>query len=702
MLVKRLLLVPMLLLTAWMVMALFVVNQANVAGKVEQLTLGSIGEPDDLNPIISSTTSAAEIEGFVFNGLLKYDEDINVVGDLARSYRLTQDSTAFFASGDQAAAALEKLNAAKASWAAMKLHSVRQEGPRLILHFEDPAGIAAGTGYEEALFSILDRSEFLPVAAMTVSFDPQAEGAEGKTIRRRLRELAAGIPGVRIHEMTAIGESLLGISAVGDSARLKERLVSALEDVKAEVLNCLDQALLNEPIITFEIRPNVRWQDDQPLTAGDAAFTYACLIDPQYRSPRASDYWPVKSVSAPDDLTFVVRYRYPFSECLSSWMMSLLPRHILQGRSSQWWADHYNSRPVGTGPYRVVEWKRNEFLRLTANPGYFEGPPNLPGVVYRILPDPFVNQIAFDAREFDVNGLRPYQVKRYERDHDFRTFRRWGLGYDYVGWNLQRPLFADRRVRLALAHAVDVDRIVKYIYRGYARPANGPFPFQMWYANKDLKPFAYDPQRAREMLAEAGWRDTDGDGVLDRDGRKFEFTAITNNGNTVRAAIQMLLQDDLKKIGVKVNTASYEWAVFIKNYVDTRQYDACILGWSLGYSYDQFQIWHSSQVEPPGLNFVSYRSRQADELLQDIRTTFDRKEIARLCARLQEVIYNDQPYLFLCFSEGTTALYRGKYVVRRPDGRGGWIVEPVRNTPAGPGYYQPWWAPRRVAPQLAP
>jgi len=693
MLIKWLLLLPVVLLAGWMILAGVFVDEASTYDRAEQLTLGSIGDPDNLNPIISSTVSAAEVDNYAFNGLLKYDENINIVGDLAERFQLTQDSTAFFASAQAAAVAMGKLRAARARWADMKLQSVRQDDDRLVLHFADASAPAAGTGYEEALLAIIDRKALTGVTVLTVSFNP-GSGAAGKTadeVQRKLTALA-GRCGVRIWETVPIGTSLLGVSVLGDAAAFREQLPAALSAVSGEVADWLAEALLNEPVITFVLRPNVRWQDGEPLTAGDAAFTYRAILDPQYLSPRGSDFWPVKSVAAPDERTFVVRYRYPYSESVSSWMMSLLPRHILEGRSAEWWADHYNSRPIGTGPFRITEWRHNEFIRLEAFAGYFEGPPNLPAVVYRILPDPFVNEVAFDAREFDVNTLLPFQVRRYEHDRDFEVFRRWGLGYDYIGWNLESPLFADKSARVALAHAVNVERIIRYVYRGYARQANGTFPPQMWYADKDLKCLAYDPALARRMLAEAGWADRDGDGILEKDGRKFRFTLITNNGNTLRASIQMLVQDDLKKVGIAVDTATYEWAVFIKNYIDARQFDACVLGWSVGYSFDQYQIWHGSQAKPPGLNFVSYRSPRADELLLKIRTTFGRPELTELCRRLQKVIYDDQPYLFVAFPETVSALYADKYVVRRPSGAGGWIVEPIRNTKMGFMYYDRWWA----------
>lgn len=707
MLVKRLLLIPAILLAAWMLAAGWYVSRASVSDRSPQLTMASIGEPDDLNPIISTSTSASDVESLVFNGLLKYDENINIVGDLAQSYQLTQDAIAFFRSPEQAAAAAEKLQAAKDRWTKMKVTAVHQDGPRLKLHFEDPTGPAAGTEYEKELFTILDRTALVETSAITLTFDSSVEGPDKKPlglegVRRKLDEFAAGQKDATVHEVVPIGDSMLGLAVFGDVNAFKERLAKEFTVGKAEILDSLDQPLLNEPVITFRLRPNVRWQDGEPLTADDAVFTYQATVDPRYRSPRSSDFWPVKSVTAPDPQTVVVRYRYPFSPCVTSWMASLLPKHILEGKSSQWWADNFNSKPIGTGPFRLDQWRRNEYVRLVANNDYFEGPPNVPAVMYRILPDPFVKQAAFDTGEFDFDSLEPYQVTQYERNKRFEVFRRWGLGYDYIGWNLNNPLFQDKNVRRALAHAIDVDRIVKYVYRGYAKPSNGIFPFQLWFADKDIQPFKHDPALAKKLLAEAGWKDVDGDGILEKDGRKFEFNLITNNGNTLRSAMQMLVQDDLKKVGISVKVATYEWAVFIKNYVDSRQFDAVILGWTLGYSYDMYQLWDSSQTTGEALNFVSYRNPEADKLLEQIRTTFDRDEIIRLCHRLQKVIYDDQPYMFLTSPEGIATIYANKYVVRRPDGKGGWIVEPIRDTEAGFTIYESWWAPRNAAPALAP
>ncbi len=696
-------------------MAFFVVRQHNIANKKEQLTIGSIGEPDTLNPIISQSVSAGEVQWFVFNALVKYDEHLNIVGDLAEEYWITQNSTAFFTSAGEASKALEKINAAKAKWPAMKLVSCKAEGKTIKLHFEDPeSGVAAGTSYERELFDIIDSQKLLPVTVLTLSHDPTEKLTDGQlattdVIRERLSTLTESLEGVQLFETVVINDLLLSVTVVGKGTKFRTEILEVFtgeEGSAGEILDHLDQALLNEPVITFKIHKGVRWHDGAPLTSADAEFTYRCVVDPQYRSRLAGYYWLVKHVITPDPYTFIVTYRVPYGLCLSSWEpLQLIPKHILEGKSAQWWADNYDSKPIATGRFRFAEWKHNEYVRLEANPDYFEGPPSLPAVVYRVVPDAFVNSIAFDSKGFDTSVLLFYQIKRFQQESErFELFRRWSQGYLYIGWNLKNPLFADRRVRVALAHAVDIDRIIKYVYYGYGRPSNGTFPLQMWFANKDIKPYPYDPDQARKMLAQAGWVDTDDDGWLDKDGKRFEFDLITNHGNVQRALIQVLVQDDLKKIGIKVNTAMYEWAVFLKNYMNTRQFDAMILGWFSGYSYDEFELWHSSQIEPPRFNHCSYVNPEVDELLVKIRTTFDREEIARLCGRLQEIIYRDQPYLFLLQGYGACALYRNMYVVRRPTEDGSWIVEPVRNTRAGyHGYdhYMPWWAPASLAPEMA-
>ncbi len=716
--VRHLLLVPLIILVAWVGLAFVTVRQGEVDRKKDQLVLGTIGEPGLLNPILSQSVAASQIEDMVFNRLLSSDENFNVIPELARDYRVTQKSTAFFKNATQAQAARDALWAAKDKWQGLALADVKLDDAKLLLQFEDPKRkVVGGTGYENELFKIIDQKTLLEVCVITITHDPEimlpgGKAADAAGVTKALQALADRIEGVSVHEIFPVGSSLLSVSVFGDSKAFLDAIPATLAGSNAdgsssqagEVMEFLDEALLNEPTITFWLRDDVKWQDGESLTAEDAAFTYRAVIDPQYRSPRAGDYWPIKKTSVPDKYTFAVEYRTPYGDLVHTWQKTqILPSHILEGKTAQWWADNYNSNPVGSGPFKVDEWKRNESVSLAANPNYFEGPPSLSSIVFRVMPDPFVNQIAFESRGFDEYTIAPYQYDRYKAETDrFDVYSQWSLGYLYIGWNLKKPMFADLKVRVALAHAIDIDRIIKYVYFGRARQSTGTFPQEMWYASTKIKPFQYDPEKALAMLAECGWVDTDGDGILDKDGKPFEFTLITNHGNTPRKLTSILIQDDLKKIGVKVNTAFYEWAVFIKNYLNTREYDACLLAWALYHNYDLHGIWHSSQAEPPGMNNACYANPKVDKLLEKVRTCFRRDEIKEYCSEIQEQIYQDQPYLFLVEAKGSSALYKDLFVVRRPGPDGTWLVEPIRETKAGFEMYMKWWAPQSIAPHMKP
>jgi ABC-type transport system substrate-binding protein len=457
---------------------------------------------------------------------------------------------------------------------------------------------------------------------------------------------------------------------------------------------------LAEPEVVFQLRSDVRWHDGLPFTSRDAAFTYAAIMDDATASPRKPDFDLILKVETPDEHTFRVVYRKPYSPALESWMIALLPAHLLADKPQEWWAENFNRHPIGTGAFRFAEWKTNEFLRVERNADYFDAPgPWLDGIVYRFMPDQLTLRLAFETRQIDFWGAEPWTVGAFAEDSRFDVFTSPSSSYTYIGWNLRRPLFQDAKVRQALAHAVDVPAMVKYILYGRGLQSTGIFTPQMWFFDPSIKPLAHDPEMARQLLAEAGW--TPGpDGILQKNGERFSFTLITNNGNEVRRDIATLVQDGLKELGIEVKVELYEWAVFLKNHINKSNFDAMVLGWSLGNSYDQFQIWHSSQTNPEQLNVVGYKSGTADRLLEDIRQEYNREKILSMAGDLQRTIYEDQPYLFLYVPEGTSVMWKDAYRIRRPDGRDGWIDSPVEMTKAGWSYWSDWFYRPEFAERL--
>ncbi len=655
--------------------------------KTNEMVIGGIGEAKVLNPILYTTGADADVLDFLFNGLLRYDEDLQVVGDLAEKWEQQQISTIFFTNATQAAAAAAQLEGMAAKWEAWGLTKPEIKGHALVLTLAEP-----GRAASEAIYESLDHEFVEGISIVRVELESSArESAE------HFMQQASSAPQIvrlwidtsRAYEFTVSGEAQRVVSEL-------EKHYAANPALKAEVKVTSTLPLLDEPEIIFNLRSGVRWHDGKPFTAEDVEFTYRMIMNESIASPRRPDYELIQSVQVLTPHQLRVVYRKPYSPALLSWMMGMLPKHILAGQSSQWWAENFNRHPIGTGPFKFAEWQTNEFIRLRRNDDYFLGPPHLESVALRVIPDPVAIRLAFETRQIDFWRIDEHAVGAFEHDPRFDLYPSPAPQYAYVGWNLRRPMFQDVKVRQALAHAVNVEAMIKYLLYGYGTQSTGIFPPQMWFFNDQVQPFGYDPERARELLADAGW--TPGpDGVLQKDGKRFAFTLITNQGNEIRKDIATLVQADLRKIGIAVDVQIYEWAVFISQYINKHDFDACVLGWSLGYDYDQYQIWHSSQTDPEELNHVGYKNSRVDELLEEIRTEYDRDKIKAFAAELQQTIYHDQPYLFLHVPQVTAAMWKDSYRVRRPAGEK-WEEESVRSTKAGWSFYRSWFYKPEYAP----
>lgn len=661
-------------------------NSASLTSdKKNEMSLGVLGEPSTLNPIQQADGAASQVAGSIFNGLLKYNQDLEIIGDLAESWSLDQTTTLVFRNEESASAAKSQLESLRAEWSAWTLDAVTQSGRELLLHFTEP-----GLESSKKIVSLLPADALAPLATLRVEVKENA----ADTLQRLSKTLPDG--------------SLLRVWVESGAAFE----ISADPALKGDIENWLNAnggstvqigepiSFFAEPQVVFKLRKNVHWHDGAPFTSRDAAFTYRAIMDDATASPRKPDFDLILKVETPDEHTFRVTYRKPYSPALESWMISLLPAHLLEGKPTTWWTQNFNRTPVGTGAFRFAEWKTNEFIRVERNPDYFDAPgPWLDGIVYRFMPDQLTLRLAFETRQLDFWGAEPWTVNAFVNDPRFQVFTTPTSSYTYIGWNLKRPLFQDPLVRRALAHAVDVPSMVRFILYGHGLQSTGLFTPQMWFFNPDIKPFAYDPEKARALLAEAGWKPGP-DGILQKNGERFSFTLITNNGNEVRRDIATLTQDGLKQLGIEVKVELYEWAVFLKNHINKGDFDAMVLGWSLGNGYDQFQIWHSSQANPEQLNVVGYKSEKADRLLDDIRQEYNREKIIRMAGDLQQTIYEDQPYLFLYVPEGTSAMWKDAYRIRRPDGKGGWIDSPVEMTKAGWAYWSEWFYRPEFADRL--
>ncbi|MFO7577897.1 MAG: peptide-binding protein [Pelovirga sp.] len=435
--------------------------------------------------------------------------------------------------------------------------------------------------------------------------------------------------------------------------------------------------------LTFYLRQGVQWHDGTPFTSADVKFTYELYIDPEIPTAYAEAFSQVSRVETPDPYTFVVHYETPYAPALVSWATAIHPRHLLEGTDIS--RSPLARRPVGTGPYRFVEWISGEKIVLEANPDYFEGPPYIRRVVYRIIPDISTQFLELQTGSLDFMGLSPLQFDRQTDTPAFRRnfnkYRYLAFGYTYLGYNLRRPMFQDKRVRQALAYAIDEQELIDGVLLGYGAIATGPYKPDTWVYNPRVQRYDYNPARARELLAEAGWHDSAGDGILRRNGEKLSFTIVTNQGNELRIKTGEIIQRRFREVGVDVRLRVIEWATFLKEFINPGNFDATILGWSGGPEPDQYNIWHSSKTAPGQLNFIGFEHAEVDLLLEQGRRVFDEPQRKEYYDRFQEILADEQPYTFLYVSEALPA------VSRRFRG--------VEAAPAGIRYnFNRWFVPR--------
>ena len=402
-------------------------------------------------------------------------------------------------------------------------------------------------------------------------------------------------------------------------------------------------------VITFHLRKNVTWHDGAPFTADDVLYTYQVTIDPKTPTAYAGDFLKVKKAEVIDPYTFRATYGKPFAPSLMSWSNAILPRHLLIGKDIS--RSPLARRPVGTGPYMLKEWVGGQKIALLSNPDYFEGRPYIDGYIMRIIPDMATMFLELRAGGIDRMGLTPLQFTRQTENNllrkNFNKYRYLSFSYTYLGYNLKNPVFADKRVRQAISYMINREEIIEGVLLGLGQKATGPYKPGSWAYNSKVKSYPYNPQKARELLAEAGWRDTDGDGNLDRYGQPFAFEIITNQGNEMRSKCAEIIQRRLAEIGIKVKIRIIEWAAFVNDFINKRKFDATILGWTIPLDPDIYDVWHSSKTAPQELNFISYKNSEVDELLEKGRSTFDQKVRKEYYDRVQELLAEEQPYAFL-------------------------------------------------------
>ena len=401
--------------------------------------------------------------------------------------------------------------------------------------------------------------------------------------------------------------------------------------------------------LIFKLRPGIKWQDGVELTADDVEFTYKLMIDKRTPTAYAEDFMIIKEFKKTGRYGFEVYYERPYARALSTWMGAILPRHVLEGEDML--STKYIREPLSCGTYLLKNWVPGSRLEFTANPNYFEGKPYISEIFSRIIPDTSTMFLELKAGKIDMMGLSPQQYARQTNgpkwDGKFNKYQYLAFSYNYMGYNLNNPLFANKKVRQAIAHAIDKKGIIHGVLMGLGQPTIGPYKPGTWAYNTSIKDYDYNPDLARALLAEAGFKDTNADGILEKDGQPFSFTLMTNQGNEQRIKIATIIQNQLEEVGIEVRIRTVEWASFIEKFINPRKFDAIIMGWTITQDPDNFDVWHSSKTENPGLNFINFKNTEVDKLLDKGRHSLNQDERKKIYWRIQEIIHDEQPYCFL-------------------------------------------------------
>lgn len=652
--------------------------------RLKEYITASIGDASILNPILSADSASSDIGSLVFEGLIDRDEELRFRGRLATSWDVYEE--AFFYVNEKAAlpgrlkgdarGVVDLIRKAKAgelvttSEVKKTLDNVREISLIPAREFTETRSVKEPNGGDEK------REVKIRVRA------PARVKMVLHKVDQDLFENLTRILG-KDYFHSFPGEKYLAVDGGVDQKR-KRGFVR-------EILPATE----HNPIVVFHLRPNVKFHDGHVFDAEDVKFTYEAIMNPKNLSPRTSDYEPVKGVEVIDPLTVRIVYKRLYSPALGTWSMGILPEHRLNDKALRDEAirggkdpekftmrqSAFNRHPIGSGPFVFREWKSDQYITLDRFDGYWEGPPNYKRYVYRIIPDLLTQEMEFYAGTIDNYGVQPHQVKRLKNNPAYQSFSGLSLGYTYIGYNMRRELFKDRRVRMALSMAIDVDKIIEYVLYGQGERTTGPFLKQTDYYNRQIKPPPYDPEGAVKLLGEVGWK-RNLKGWLEKDGKRFQFTLITNSGNDLRKAILAIAQDAWKQIGIDVRTDLLEWSVFIQERVDKADFDALILGWVMGIEPDLYQIWHSSQTNPFQLNFVAFKNREADDLIIKIRQEYDHDRLVAYSHGLHEIIAREVPYTFLYVGKWTAIL--DKRIVLKETGKDGDAVyKPVTPTKTG-------------------
>lgn len=433
-----------------------------------------------------------------------------------------------------------------------------------------------------------------------------------------------------------------------------------LEPVLAEGMEVSDDGLE----IVIRLKDKIWFSDGVPVTADDVIFTYKTIMDPRIDAEDIRGYYSnIKDVVKVDARTVKFSFNEVYWKTLESiGIFEVFPKHIYQYNDPE----EFNKRrtdPVGSGPYIFEKWDVGQQVVLRRNENYWGNKPKLDKLVFRFITNNSAALQALRTHDLDYMEATSAQYDEFSKDPEFKkefeVLSYWepSGGFSYIGWNQAREYFRDKKVRLALTMGMNRESIAININKGYSKVISGPFYIHGKQNDPDVKPWTYDPEKARELLDEAGWKDSNRNGIRDRKGKEFRFNLSYPSGSPTAEQIIKALKDDLAKIGIDLIPDPVEWSIFLDKMHD-KNFDSALSGWAGTIESDPYQLFHSSQTE--GSNYFSIKNNEMDTLIEKARKTIEPDERYELYHRFHRLVHEEQPYTFL-FTRQTFAFLDNRF-----------------------------------------
>ncbi len=408
-------------------------------------------------------------------------------------------------------------------------------------------------------------------------------------------------------------------------------------------------------LITFTLRSDVRWQDGAPFSADDVLFTIHSIQDPAYKGPPdLAAFWRTVAVTSTNASTIRFQLTQPYAPFMNYTTIGILPEHILKDVApGDMFQNLFNRHPIGTGPFMLTELTADHAF-LDANPYFYGQRPYLARIQFKFYPDYESIFAAYNREEVEgISRILPQYLSKAETLTRLKLYTSRLAGYTMVLLNLDKPQFQDKQVRQALLYAIDRQRIISNILQGQALIANSPIEPGTWAYDSALNPYPYDVEQAKSLLDAAGWKDTNGDGIREKDQQTMSFTLITTDDPTYVAIANEIAQG-WEAVGVKATVQPVAASLLVQNILRPRKFDAVLYEWrTLSNDPDQYENWHQTQIPNSdtalGQNYSGLNDRDISEALESARKTNNQAERVQLYTQFQELFADRVPGLLLYY-----------------------------------------------------